>query len=123
MSEGLRSYAKKPYIEDIMIDTSASILTQISQAIRQAEPQAEIILFGSRARGDARPNSDWDVLVLLDGKVTPEREEVLFKLLYQIELATEEVFSLLVYEKNYWQQVLKDGPLYQNVNQEGIVLV
>ena len=106
-----------------MIDTSASILTQISQAIRQAEPQAEIILFGSRARGDARPNSDWDVLVLLDGKVTPEREEVLFKLLYQIELATEEVFSPLVYEKSYSQQALKGGPLYQNVNQEGIVLV
>lgn len=101
---------------------SYDIPHQISQAVRRAEPQAEVILFGSRARGDARPDSDWDVLVLLEGKVTAAREEALFNLLYKIELTTEEVFSVLVYEKNYWQQSLKDSPLQNNVNQEGLML-
>ena len=105
-----------------MINTSVPILTQISQAIRQAEPEAEIILFGSRARCAARPDSDWDVLVLLDDEVTLAREQKLFDLLYDVELTTEEVLAVLIYEKNYWQEVLKDGPLYQNVNQEGILL-
>ena len=105
-----------------MIDTSASILTQISQAIRQAEPQAEIILFGSRARGDARPDSDWDMLVLLDGKVTPERERKLYSLLSKVELATEEVLSIIIYEKNYWREVLPGTALYDDVEREGLPL-
>ena len=29
---------------------------------------AEVILFGSRARGDARVDSDWDILILIDGE-------------------------------------------------------
>jgi predicted nucleotidyltransferase len=36
------------------------LLEQIKQAVRQAEPDAEIILYGSRSRGDALSESDWD---------------------------------------------------------------
>ena len=98
------------------------IPARISQVVGQIEPQAEVILFGSRARGNARPDSDWDILVLLDGEVTFAREQALFHALYKIELDTEEVFSTLIYRKNYWYEVLKGSPLFQNVNQEGISL-
>jgi predicted nucleotidyltransferase len=98
------------------------IPSQISQAVHQVEPTAEVILFGSRARGSARPDSDWDILVLLDGEVTPAREQAIFSLLSVIELTYGEVFSTLIYENVYWQQTLKGSPLYQNVNQEGLLL-
>lgn len=101
---------------------SYDIPHQISQAVRRAEPQAEVILFGSRARGDARPDSDWDVLVLLEGKVTAAREQKIYSLLSKVELATEQVLSIIIYQKDYWQQVLKDSPLYNNVSREGLVL-
>ncbi len=29
---------------------------------------ADAFLFGSRARGDVRPDSDWDILILIDGE-------------------------------------------------------
>ena len=101
---------------------SHDIPTQISRAVHQVEPDAEVILFGSRARGSARPDSDWDVLILLEGKVTPYRENTLFSTLYRVELATGEIFSLLIYEKDYWEDVLKYSPLYQNVGREGVAL-
>ena len=37
----------------------------------------EIRLFGSRARGEARPDSDLDLLLILRGGLTPERERQL----------------------------------------------
>ena len=43
------------------------ILQSITERLREVLPLgAHAILFGSRARGDARHDSDWDVLILLD---------------------------------------------------------
>ncbi|WP_291999581.1 nucleotidyltransferase domain-containing protein [Caldivirga sp.] len=41
----------------------------ISRLIKKY-PDSTIVLFGSRARGDNRPSSDFDVLVIIKGKVT-----------------------------------------------------
>lgn len=43
-------------------EKETKILDLIRNTIREAEPTAQIILYGSRARGDAREDSDWDVL-------------------------------------------------------------
>ena len=48
------------------MESSDKILEAIKRAVIKNAPEAEIILFGSRARGDARPDSDWDILILVD---------------------------------------------------------
>ena len=43
------------------------IIDSIKKVARETlPPKSSFLLFGSRARGDARPDSDWDILVLLD---------------------------------------------------------
>ena len=49
--------------------TDTEFLQAVKQSVQEIDPQAEVWLFGSRARGDARPDSDWDFLVLTEKPV------------------------------------------------------
>lgn len=99
------------------------ILNRISQSIHQKDPVAEAFLFGSRARGDNRKNSDWDILILIDDDmVTNEIDDKFRDELYNIELETGQIISTFVYPKNYWNTSLVYSPLYKNVKMEGIRL-
>ena len=59
-----------------------SVLNMIRSTVRAVEPDAEIILYGSRARRDARPESDWDTIVILNKSPMPhqERYEIAYEL-------------------------------------------
>jgi len=96
---------------------------RISKTIRDKDPQAEAYLFGSRARGDNLPDSDWDILILVDDeKVTLETEDKFIDDLYDLELESGQIISTFIYPKEYWKRNLIYSPLYKNVIREGIRL-
>ena len=96
----------------------------ISQLIRHyinaIDPKADVILYGSRARGDERPDSDWDILVLTDYSIDLITERKFRDKLYDLELETGEPLSIFVYSKNDWQTKQRITPFYENVTQEGV---
>ena len=47
-----------------MLRTDPSLVDEIVRRVVQAAQPEKLILFGSRARGNARPNSDYDLLVV-----------------------------------------------------------
>lgn len=101
----------------------ASIQNKIRRTIHKKDPKAIAYLFGSRARGDFRPDSDWDVLILVDGnKVTIEIEDNFRDELYDIELESGQIISTFIYPKKYWRNMLANTPLYNSVSREGILL-
>ena len=100
-----------------------SLLIRCRNAIREADPSAEIILYGSRARGDAGPESDFDLLVLTDGKVTLEREDTVRRQLFPIELDTGAVITVIMLSREEWNLPLYQAmPFCQNILKEGVVL-
>lgn len=95
----------------------------IKDKIKQKDPLADVILFGSHARGQSNQDSDWDILILLDqSNVNRSIEKEYRDQLYDVELEIGEPISTLVYSKADWELNHTVTPLYQNIKKEGIHL-
>ena len=100
-----------------------ALLAAIKATVAQSVPGAQVILFGSRARGDAQPESDYDLLILAPSGLTREVRDSLRDRLYDVELAHNVVVSVFVYDLMTWNLPnYRAMPLHQHVDQEGIVL-
>ena len=100
-----------------------AIPDRIRSAVHEVEPTAQVILYGSRARGDAMLDSDWDILVLLDGPVDSPREEAITRRLFDLQLECDAVLSVIVHSKEDWSSRLFQAmPFHQNVTREGVTL-
>ncbi len=99
------------------------IVAQIKKAINKVDPTATTILYGSEARGDARPDSDIDLLILVDGdKLDVKREEKYTTPLFMIEWEKGVLVSPMVMLRKEWENRPIVTPFYLNIKNEGIVL-
>ena len=99
------------------------LLKQIKKAVQNVEPEAEIILYGSRSRDDANKESDWDLLIKVDNPMTDERTDRIRHSLYNVEWDSGEVISSIIRTNDEWNSSLYQAmPFYQKVEQEGIKL-
>ncbi len=99
------------------------LLDSIRDAVLAIEPTAQVVLYGSRARGDALPDADWDLLVLLDGPVDGRRASAVRRRVYEIEWDTGEVLSTIVRSRQEWEStVSKATPFHAHVEREGVRL-
>jgi len=97
------------------------ITQSISRALHSLPLKLDTRLYGSEARGDARPDSDIDLLILVDQPTVTDREEdSIFAPLYQIELQTGVLINPIIIPKQEWGRHV--SPFYLNVENEGIKL-
>jgi len=96
------------------------IFEQIRQLKRQIMPNEKVILFGSQARGDAKPDSDWDLLVVLNKPKEDLSDYEKFAYPFvKIGFNYGVAVNPKLYTKTEWEQG-KAFPFYKNVTREGI---
>ncbi len=101
---------------------SDKVLNMIRTTVRATEPDAEIILYGSRARGDAHDNSDWDVIVILNKpKMSHSSRYEIACDLWEKGVTIGEEINTFVYTKDQWNAA-PPSMFKHNVREEGIRL-
>ena len=102
------------------MNNSDNILVAIKKLVEERDSSAKIYLYGSRAKGNAHKDSDWDLLILLNrDKITSEIENEITSPLYDLEFETGEVISPMVYTLKEWNTKYNVTPFYKNVMKEG----
>lgn len=97
------------------------ILQRLKARIAERLPLQRVVLFGSRARGDNEPDSDMDVLVVLDGPVS--REAADYVRLCAWELGYENgivIFPLTVSRADWEEGLVGATTLAAAVRSEGV---
>lgn len=102
---------------------SSMIAELVKEYIHIADDTALAILFGSRARGDASVDSDWDFLVLTQHTDTDRLANELRKIiLREVELKYEVAISLIVKNKTLWESDYAVTNIYKSIAEEGVAL-
>lgn len=136
------SFAGKAEYLNYLTDNERAALTELKEKITEKYPGAEIILYGSKARGDYNQDSDIDLLIVINDKYNIDKDisfEELRKLYFLAvdKKIKDEILSIVVdIELKYdifidWQiknnSYLRTGlaqvvPLYRNIKRGGVEL-
>ncbi len=95
------------------------IISKIINVSTTSFPEAEVYLFGSRTKQKSIDESDWDLLILLNSvELNIETEIRILDEFYNLELETGEIFTPIIYTKEYWQSNQNNKPFFQNIRND-----
>ena len=101
----------------------SEVIKSIQQlALKTLPKNSTLLLYGSRARGDHREDSDWDLLILLDKpKLVADDYDVTYPF-RELGWDINEEISPHIYTKKQWNE-WTFLPYHKNVERDKIVLV
>jgi predicted nucleotidyltransferase len=103
-------------------DPQLALLPQLVARIVEVLHPVQVWLFGSRARGEARPDSDWDFMAILPDDAPEEDLETrsVWRRLHDLRLMRVEIFTMTSSEFLEWNRSL--GTLAEIVASTGKIV-
>ena len=102
-------------------DRDRQLLHEVKQIVRKFLPTAEVLLYGSVARGTQDAESDYDILVLVDETLSRAEEKAVDNAILELELNYDIVLSTIYHSKDFWRRH-PAMPFHIEVENEGIVV-
>ena len=84
----------------------------------------QIILYGSYARGDYKPDSDVDIMILLDMSDLDLKEysQQLSYMTYDFNMDNDLDIKPIAKSENHFKKWVENYPFYANIHKEGVIL-
>jgi len=91
--------------------------------LKKQFPVEDIILFGSKARGDSDPESDIDLLLLTTKPLNWKERHEIVDALFDLEMKHDVVISIIVNTLHDWNEgVCTVLPIHDKITGEGVAL-
>jgi predicted nucleotidyltransferase len=103
-----------------MTDSDRRVLEAFAVQVRALFPQARIWAFGSRARGDAAPDSDLDVCVVVEG-LDEDADRSILAVAWEVGFANDVIISTLTFSlEEFTTGPLTRSPIVQEIRRNGV---
>lgn len=104
----------------MMNERDRQILNEFSAKVREHFPDAKIWAFGSRARGDAQPNSDLDICVVVES-LDHAIWKTISRIAWQIGFKHDVLITTVKYSRQQFEASPRSAsPFLQAILREGI---
>jgi predicted nucleotidyltransferase len=102
-------------------DQQRQAVVEFSRRLNKRYAVAEVVLYGSYARGQGTPGSDIDLLVVLDEPVNRSLREAIYDMAFDLNLEHDTLISVLVVDRDSWNHgPLSVSGIHMAVQEDGI---
>lgn len=98
-------------------------IREATKLLKEGFPVKDVILFGSKARGDCDKESDIDLLLLTTQPLHWKERHAIIEALFDIEMKYDVVISIVVNTVYDWQEgICTILPIHAEIDREGITI-
>ncbi len=80
----------------------------------------DVILFGSRARGESKKHSDFDIVIVLEKEYSGKDENMIFDLCYDIDLKYDILLDVHLISEKELDTIRGRQPVFINALKSGV---
>ena len=105
-------------------DREKKAIAKATRLLKEQFSVKEVILFGSKARGDDDPESDIDLLLLTSEPLHWKEREDILNALFDIEMEFDVVTSILDATVSEWNDgVFTFFPIHKDISRDGVISI
>lgn len=97
------------------------IFLEIRSEVQKILPDAKVLLFGSRANGDASEESDWDILILTSNKPDHEIKKIIHDKLFPLSVKIAAFINTILVNEEDWNRDPSYYALRQSISTKKVV--
>ena len=108
---------------DVISAKDKELLLALKSIVQRSLPTATVLLYGSVARGTQDSESDYDVLILTDARLSRDVRDMIERQVYDLELDREVVLSTIYHTRDEWDTpIVRGSPFYREFSRDAIRL-
>lgn len=98
-------------------------IEQAVEMLRSQFPVSNVILFGSKVRGEGDEHSDIDFLLVTSRPLHWKEEKAIVELLFDIGMEHDVIFSPLFASSDEWEGgIFEYFPVYEDISRDGAIV-